>query len=140
MKYFTKKIDQYLAYWIGPDTCLTWQDIEDRFYLFVMSIHHFSPLLRDKTRSVNDPDLVNLPPQVQEREVNKRTCRNPKTYDKDNFIEKVSRALKRKHPDWNEQYIDEQVQKLAEKAMFMLDALHYMRGFPLRFAEGCSLL
>lgn len=130
MSYFTNVIDKYLANWILPDTCLTPEDIEDRFYLFVMSINRYSRLLRDRTRSPYDDDIVDLPPRHQQWILNRRCIRNPRTYDKSGFIEKVSLAIKRNHPVWSEEYITDEVQNLAEKAMLILDALWYARHFP----------
>jgi hypothetical protein len=136
MAYFTKSIDKYLAYWVGKDTCLTPQDIEDNFYPFVIAIDRKSRRLKDKTRSPDDPDIADLLPEAKQRILNKRILRNPRTYDMSNFRDKVSLAIKSDHPDWNEEYIDEEVQKLSKKAGLILDALWSDRVFPHRCIDG----
>jgi len=123
MKYFTKVIDKYLANWVCKDTCLTPQDIEDNFYPFVIAIDRNSRRIKDKTRSPDDPDIVDLSEEQRQRILNRRTLRNPRTYDMSNFRDKVSLAIKRNHPDWNDEYINEEVQKLSTKAELILDAL-----------------
>ncbi len=52
------------------------------------------------------------------------------------FKEKVSLAIKRNHPDWNEQYITDEVQELAEKAIIILDALWSKGQFPPRCIDN----
>jgi len=77
--YFTPAIDKYFAYWILKDTWYTSQDIEDNFYRFVLSLHYFS-------RSSKNGD------------------RNPRTYNKQNLIEKILLAVKRNHESFDEKY------------------------------------
>jgi len=130
MKYFTKGIDKYLAYWVLKDTCLTPQDIEDNFYPFVIAIDRYSPKLRDKSLSPDDACIAELSPAEQQRILKERIVRNPRTCNMSSFREKVSLAIKRNYPDWNGQYIEEEVQKLGEKAIIILDALWSERQFP----------
>jgi len=125
MKYFTKGIDKYLANWVCKDTCLTPQDIEDNFYPFIIAIDRNSRRIKDKTRSRDDLDIADLPQKQKQR--------NPRTYDMGNFRKKVSLAIKRNHPDRNDQYINEEVQKLSEKALLILDALWFDSCFHRRF-------
>lgn len=127
MRYFTEGIDKYLANWIQIDTWYTPPDIEDRFYAFVMAIGRNSPALRDKTRSLDDPDLQKYTHEKRLRIVNQRTCRNPRTYDKTGFVEKVLRAIKRNRPDFDQEFARELVERLADKAMIILDAVWYDR-------------
>ena len=105
MRYFTRGIDKYLANWIQFDTWHTSQDIEDRFYAFVMAISRNSRPLSDDTA----------------------LSRNPRTYDKAGFIEKVLLAIERNWPDFDQEYARERVEKLAGKAMIILDAMWYDR-------------
>ena len=125
MIYFTKGIDKYLANWVLKDTCLTPQDIEDNFYPFVIAIDRNSRRIKDNARSPDDPDLADLSEEQKQRILNKRTLRNPRTYDMSNFRDKVSLAIKRNHPDWNDEYINDEVQKLSKKAELILDALWF---------------
>ncbi|MBN2295777.1 MAG: hypothetical protein JXM70_25320 [Pirellulales bacterium] len=106
MRYFTDGIDKYLANWLQVDTWYTHLDIEDRFYAFVMAIDRNSRPIKDSTRSVN---------------------RNPRTYDKAAFIEKVLLAIQRNWPDFDQEHARQLIEKLATKAMMILDALWYDR-------------
>ena len=123
MAYFTTGIDTYLANWVCKDTCLTWQDTESNFYPFVVAIWRNSRRVKDKTRSPDDPDIAGLHPEQKQRILNRRTCRNPRTSDMGNFRGKVSLAIKNNHPDWDQQYINNEVQKLSEEAIIILNAL-----------------
>lgn len=125
MKYFTRAIDKYLAYWILQDTWYTPQDIEDNFYRFVIAIDHFSKSYTTRRRRRTS---------VPER--HNRTC-NKKT-----FVEKVLLAIKRNHENFDELYATELVTKLADKAMIILDALWFSRmaGFPRSDIQGSNLI
>jgi len=127
MSYFTPGIDKYLANWIQVDTWYTPSDIEDRFYAFVVAINRNSPLVRDTTRSLDDPDLQEYTHEERLRIVNQRTCRNPRTYDKTGFVEKVLRAVERNWPDFDQEHAHTFVEGLADKAMIILDAFWHDR-------------
>jgi hypothetical protein len=132
MTYFTKGIDKYLANWIVKDTCLTPQDIEDNFYPFVVAVYRNSRRIKDRTRSLEDPDIADLPIEQRKRIVNARICRNPRTSEMSSFREKVSRAIKTNHPEWNGQYIEDEVEKLSEIAIIILDAFWSDSRFSVR--------
>ena len=125
MRYFTEGIDKYLASWIQIDTWYTSQDIEDRFYAFVMAIGRNSRPVRDETRSIDDADLKKYTHKEKLRIVNQRTCRNPRTSDKAAFVKKVLRAIKRNRPNFDQEFARELVERLADKAMMILDAMWY---------------
>ncbi len=127
MKYFTTEIDKYLANWLQVDTWYTDQDIEDRFYPFVMAIDRYSPLVKDPTRSVEDPDLQEYTVQQRLRIVKKRTCRNPRTRDKAAFVKKVLLAIHRNWPDFDQERATQLIERLATEAMTVFDALWYDR-------------
>jgi len=139
MVYFTPAIDRYLAYWIRVDTWYTHQDISDNFYAFILAIDCYSPLLRNKSLTPDDPSLKNLPDRVKIRESRRRTERNPRTYDSDGFIEKVLLAITQNHPNFDQEYARHLVSELAEKAMVILDALWYSRRAPHRHIQQLDL-
>ena len=64
MTYFTPVIDKYLASWILPDTWHTDQDIEDRFYCFVMAIDSISRNIKAGQLDLDDPILEKYPERI----------------------------------------------------------------------------
>lgn len=101
MKYFATGIDKYLANWLQMETWYTDQDIEDRFYAFVMAIDRNSQ-------------------QVEHQ-------RNPRTHDKAAFVKKVLLAIQRNWPKFDQEHAKQLVERLATEAIIILDALWYDR-------------
>ena len=131
MTYFTLGIDKYLASWILPDTWHTDQDIEDRFYCFVMAINRNSKDIIVKQLGLDDPELAQYP-IVLRKKFSKNEGRNPRTSDKNNLKEKLMLAVERNHPNFDKQYAADLINELADKAMIILDALYFAKkkGFP----------
>ena len=127
MTYFTPGIDKYLANWILKDTWHTWQDIETRFYLFVFAIYKLSRKVKVHEYQEDDPALSHLPERL--RKSKKFRCvyeRNPRTCNKDGFKKTVHKAIMNNHPNFDNDYAQSLVNELADKAMLILDALHYV--------------
>ncbi|MBN2591727.1 MAG: hypothetical protein JXA96_17810, partial [Sedimentisphaerales bacterium] len=84
MKYFTKAIDKYFASWILCDTWPTNHPLDmERFYRFIIAIHHFSRNKRNPPLELNDPRLANYPESVRPKFARTLagTYRNPRTND-----------------------------------------------------------
>lgn len=131
MTYFTPAIDKYLASWILPDTWYTDQDIEERFYCFVMAINRYSKDILAEQLGLDDPDLAQYPIGLRKK-LSKTKSRNPRTCDKNNLIEKLMLAVERNHPNFDKQYAADLIDELADKAMIILEALYFAKkaGFP----------
>jgi hypothetical protein len=142
MTYFTPMIDKYFAYWLIHSTWHTDKDIEDNFWRFVIALNYYSRLLRDKTLTPDDPSLAHLPKRHRIRIANKRTCRNPRTYDEATLRKKILLAIERNHPGFDMDYADRLVTELCKKAMIILDALWSVkiRHFPDRAVEQMKTL
>ena len=131
MTYFTPAIDKYLASWILPDTWGTDQDIEDRFYCFVMAINRYSKDILVEQLGLDDPALAQYPIGLRKK-FYKIKSRNPRTSDKDNLKYKLLLAVERNHPNFDKQVASDLIDELADKAMIILDALYFAKkaGFP----------
>lgn len=123
MPYFTKAIDRYFAAWILPDTWESGHPSDtNKFYRFVYALHKFSKRVKVGTLPLDDPSLENLHPSIKSQHAT-ITERNPRTYDKKAFREKVLKAVNHNHKI-DSKYAEERVDEFTEKAFAFLDALH----------------
>jgi len=108
----------------------------ERFYKFVIAINYYSKAIRRPPLELNDPLLAKHPASLRPKfaKLIVATDRNPRTVDEEGFKEKILLAVKRNHPNFDEAYAAKLVDKYAEKAMVVLDALWAVKktGFPNR--------
>ncbi len=124
MPYFTPTIDKYLTYWLLCSD--TWWKDEYNFWGFILALNYYSKPFKDKELTPDDPSLAHLSERDRIFFANRRTLRNPRTYDETALRSKILLAIERndlgfvKGSSYN---VNEIVTKLCNKAMIVLDVL-----------------
>jgi len=123
MLYFTPTIDKYLAYWLLCSD--TWWKDEDNFWGFILALNHYSKPVKDKTLTPDDHSLARFSKRSRIFLANRRTLRNPRTYDETALKKKILLAIERNHPGFGDEYYDvnKLVTNLCSKAKIVLDVL-----------------